>query len=88
MKINPSLRGRDSYCEYFETTNLPKEEEGKTEDAPSDDFSALFKNSSENNNNGPVVGQKDPSQTMMVSITLPQKFHVVTIWPTPCLTLT
>ena len=61
MKINPSLRGRDSYCEYFERTNLPKGEEDKTEDAPSDDFSTLFKNSSKNNNNGPVVGQKDPS---------------------------
>ena len=55
-----SLGDRDSYYEDFETNNLPKAEKGKTGDTHSDDLSALFKNSAENNNNGAVAGQKRP----------------------------
>ena len=57
-----SLGDRDSYYEDFETHagNLPKGEKGKTGDTHSDDLSALLKNSTENNNNGPTVGQKRP----------------------------
>ena len=50
------LRDRNSYYEDFETNNLSKAEKGKTH---SNDMSALFKNSAENNN-GAVVGQKRP----------------------------
>ena len=49
------LGDRDSYSE---TNNLPKTEKGKTGDTHSDDLSALFKNSAENNNNGAVGSQK------------------------------
>ena len=55
-----SLGDRDSYCEDFKTNNLPKGEKRKTGDTLSDDLSALFKNSAENNNNEAVVGQKRP----------------------------
>ena len=55
-----SLGDRDSYYEDFETSNLPKAEKDKTGDTHSDDLSALFKNSAENNNNGAAVGQKRP----------------------------
>ena len=51
------LGDRDSYYKDFETDNLPKGEKGKRGDGESDDFSALFKNSTENNNSGAVVGQ-------------------------------
>ena len=76
------LGDRNSYYEDFEANNLSKAEKGKTH---SHDMSALFKNSAENNNNGAVVGQK--RQTMMVVLTLRQKFRVVRIRPRPCLTL-
>ena len=52
-----SLGDRDSYYEGFETNNLRKGEKGKTGDTHSGDLSALFKNSTDNNN-GEVVGQK------------------------------
>ena len=55
-----SLGDWDSYYEDFEANNLPKGEKGKTGDTKSDDLSALFKDSAENNNNGAVVGQKRP----------------------------
>ena len=55
-----SLGDRASYYEDFEINNLPKAEESKTRDTHSNDLSALFKNSAENNNNGAVVGQKRP----------------------------
>ena len=55
-----SFGDRDSYCKDFETNNLPKAEKGKTGDNHSDDLSALFTNSAENNNNGAVVDQKGP----------------------------
>ena len=56
-----SLGDKDSYYEDFETNNLPKGQKGKTGDTPSNDLSAQFKNTTENNNNnGPVVGQKRP----------------------------
>ena len=55
-----SLGDRDSYYEDFEASNLPKGEKDKTGDTQSDDLSALFKDSAENNNNGAVVGQKRP----------------------------
>ena len=47
---------RDSYYEYFETNNLPKGEKCKTGNTHSDYWFALLKNSTENNNNDPVVG--------------------------------
>ena len=52
------LGDRDSYYEDFEANNSSKTEKGKTGDTHSDDLSALFKNSAENNNNGALVGQK------------------------------
>ena len=52
-----SLGDRDSYYEDFETNNLPKAEKGKTGNTHFHDLSALFKNSAENNNHGPAVGQ-------------------------------
>ena len=55
-----SIGDRDSYYEDFEANNLPQGEKGKTGDTQSDDLSALFKDSAENNNNGAVVGQKRP----------------------------
>ena len=55
-----SLGNRDSYYEDFDTNNLSKAEKGKTGDTHSDDLSALFKNSAENNNNVAGVGQKRP----------------------------
>ena len=55
-----SLGDRDSYYEDFETNNLPKGEKSKTGDTHSNDLSALIKNSTENDNNGPVVSQKRP----------------------------
>ena len=64
-----SLGDKDSYYEDFDTKDL-KGEKAKT----SDDLSALSKNSTENKKNGPAVGQK--SLTMMVVITLRQKFRV------------
>ena len=82
-----SLGDRDSYYKDFDTNNLLKGEKDKTGDTHSDDLSALFKNSTENNNNGPVVSRKESSQTMMVVITLRQKFRVVRIRPRPCLAL-
>ena len=82
-----SLGDRDSYYEDFETNNLPKAEKGKTGDTHSDDLSALFKNSAENNNNGAVAGQKRPIPSMTVTLTLRQKFPVVRIRPRPCLLL-
>ena len=51
------LGDRDSYYKDFETDDLPKGEKGKRGDGESDGFSALFKNSTENNNSGAVVGQ-------------------------------
>ena len=39
---------------------MPKGEKGKTGDTQSIDLPALFKNSTKNINNGPVVGQKRP----------------------------
>ena len=54
------LRDRDSYHEDFKTNNLPKGEKDKTEDTHSHNLSALFKNSTENNNNEAVVGHKRP----------------------------
>ena len=51
------LGDRNSYYEDFETNNLSKAEKGKIH---SNDMSALFKNSAENNNNGAVAGQKRP----------------------------
>ena len=50
---------RDPYDEDFETNHLPKGEKGKTGDTHSDDFSTLFKNSTENIN-APAVDQKRP----------------------------
>ena len=44
-----SLGDRDSYYEDFETNNLSKGQKGKTGDTNSNDLSALFKNSTENN---------------------------------------
>ena len=64
-----SLGDKDSYYEDFDTKDL-KGEKAKT----SDDLSALSKNRTENKKNGPAVGQK--SLTMMVVITLRQKFRV------------
>ena len=55
-----SLEDRNSSYEDFETNDLPKGEKGKTGDTHFDDLSVLFKNSAENNNNGPVVGQIRP----------------------------
>ena len=55
-----SLGDRASYYEDFETNNLSKAEKSKTRDTHSDDLSALFKDSAENNNNGAAVGQKRP----------------------------
>ena len=60
IKCVLSAGDRDSYYEYFETNNLPKGEKGKTGDTHSDDLFALLKNSTENINNEPVVGQKRP----------------------------
>ena len=54
------LRDRDSYHEDFKTNNLPKGEKGKTGDTHSHNLSVLFKNSTENNNNEAIVGQKRP----------------------------
>ena len=55
-----SLGDRDFFCKDFETNNLPKGEKGKRLDTHSHDLSLLLKNSTENNNNGPAVGQKRP----------------------------
>ena len=60
IKCVLSSGDRDSYYEYFETNNLPKGEKGKTGDTHSDELFALLKNSTENINNEPVVGQKRP----------------------------
>ena len=54
------LGDRDSYYEDSEINNLSKEEKGKARNSHSNDLSALLKNSAENNNNDPVVGQKRP----------------------------
>ena len=50
----------DSYDEDFEKNKLPKAEKGKTGHIHSDDLPVLLKYSTENNNNGSVVGQKRP----------------------------
>ena len=54
------LGDKDSYHEDLEASNLLKGEKGKTRDTHSNDLSPLFKNSTENNNDGSVVGQKRP----------------------------
>ena len=54
------LGDRDSYYKDFEINKVLKGEEDKTVDTYPNDLSALLKNSTENNNNGLVVGQKRP----------------------------
>ena len=56
IKCVLSAGDRDSYYEYFETNNLPKGEKCKTGNTHSNYWFALLKNSTENNNNDPVVG--------------------------------
>ena len=64
---------RDSYYEDFVTDNLPKEEKSKTGDTQSVNFSSLFKNSAENNNNGAVVGSKRPITNIDGANSIPAK---------------
>ena len=49
------------YYEGFDATNPQKTGKSKARDSRSNDLFALLKNSTENNNNGLVVGENEPN---------------------------
>ena len=55
-----SLEDRESYYEAFEAINLPKIGKSEARVSRSYGLSASLKNSTENNKNGPVVGENGP----------------------------